>query len=240
MMRLSRIALLASVLLLGARAAGAQTITSPYRYVETTQSVGVILGYQWTNTEITLPDSTEVPVGPKSGPVYGIRYALRASGPLTLEAAVTVMPTERQLYGPVFNEDSSAITVEDLEVAVPSTVVSLDIGGRFHVTGPRTWNGLAPYVGASAGLVADVRGTFDEEEEADLTESERFRFGPSFAVGAALGTDWFASRSTSIRVELSGRLWSFKTPSGFTFLRRTGLDEWNPVLGLSVGGAFHF
>jgi hypothetical protein len=240
MMRLSRTALLASALLLGARAAGAQTITSPYRYVDQTQSVGVILGYQWTDPDITLPDSSQVPVGAQSGPMVGLRYALRAAGPLTIEASVTVMPTERQLFGPEFSADSSEVVVEDLGVAVPATVVSLDLGGRFHLTGPRTWKGLAPFLAASAGMVADVRGTFDEEEDADLDSSERFRFGPSFAVGASLGTDWFASRSTSLRVELSGRLWSLETPSGFLFLRRTGQDEWNPVVGLSVGGAFHF
>jgi hypothetical protein len=240
MMRLSRTALLASALLLGARAAGAQTITSPYQYIEPTQSIGVILGYQWTDSEITLPDSSKVPVGPKSAPMYGIRYSIRASGPLTIEGSVTVMPTERQLFDPEFTNDTSAVAIEDLGVAVPATVVSLDAGFRFNITGPRTWNGLAPYVAATAGVVADVRGSFDEEEEAELDDAELFRFGPSFAVGASLGTDWYASRNTSLRVELTGRLWSLETPSGFLFIRRTGQDEWNPVVGLSVGGAFHF
>lgn len=239
-MRLSRTALLASVLLLGATTAAAQTIPSPYRHVETAQSAGAFVGYLWVDSNITLTDSTEAAMGPASAPAFGLRYSIRASGPLSVEGTLLVSPSERKLFVPEFINDSSAVIASETDVTVPSTIVSLQAGLRFSITGARTWRGLAPFVAASAGLVGDIRGTLNEEEDAELDEAEVFRFGPAFAVGAALGTDWFVSENTSVRVELSGQLWQMETPSGFLFIRATGQDEWNPVAGLSVGGAIHF
>jgi hypothetical protein len=241
MIQRSRTALLAALALtLGARAAAAQTITSPYEYIEPSSRVGVTVGYLFTESDVRLTDSTSAALGPKSAPVFGVNYALRVSGPVSLEAGVSVSPTERQLYGPVFNADSTVITAEDLEVSVPATIVMGDVGLRFHLTGPRTWNGLAPFVAANAGITADVRGTFQEEREAGLAATELFRFGPGFALGAALGTDWFPTQRTSLRVEANGRLWRMRTPSGLLSNRDVDQREWNPVVGVSVGGAFHF
>jgi hypothetical protein len=241
MMRLSRTTLLAALALtLGARAAAAQTIPSPYRHLETSQSLGVSAGYLWTDPNVTLTDSTSAELGHQSAPVVGLRYQLRASGPVSVEAAVSVSPGERKLFGPQFSVDSAVVTAEDLGVTVPSTVVMGDLGLRFHVTGARTWKGLAPFVAGSGGIVADIRGTLPEETAAELSTNERFRFGPSFAVGAALGTDWFPRQNTSLRLELQGRLWRLRTPGGLLTDRTAELREWNPVAGVTVGGAFHF
>ena len=40
----------------------------------------------------------------------------------------------------------------------------------------------------------------------EIVDDARFRFGPSFAVGAGLGTDWFPVPNASLRVEATGRL----------------------------------
>lgn len=241
MIQRSRTALLAALALtLGARAAAAQTISSPYEYIDPSMRVGATVGYLFTDTDVRLTDSTSAALGPKSAPVFGVNYALRVSGPFSIEAGVSVSPSERQLFGPQFNADSTVVTAVDLGVSVPATIVMADAGLRFHLTGPRTWNGLAPFVAANAGITADVRGTFQEEREAGLSSTELFRFGPSFALGAALGTDWFATRRTSLRVEANGRLWRMRTPAGLLANRDTDQREWNPVVGVSVGGAIHF
>lgn len=241
MIQRSRTALLAALALtLGARAAAAQTITSPYEFIEPSIRVGVTAGYLFTSTDVTLTDSTSAALGPKSAPVFGLNFAYRVSGPVSLEVGASVSPTERQLFGPVFNVDSTVVTAEDLGVSVPATIVMGDVGLRFHLTGPRTWNGLAPFVAASAGITADVRGTFQEEREAGLASTELFRFGPSFALGAAVGTDWFLSQRASVRLEANGRLWRMRTPAGLLSNRDADQREWNPVGGVSVGGAIHF
>ncbi|HYR08040.1 MAG TPA: hypothetical protein VEQ60_09735 [Longimicrobium sp.] len=239
MMRLSRtVLLLALALTAGARAAAAQTIPSPYDYIEKTQAPGFFVGYLFTDPDVGLPDSTTLPLAPQSGPVFGVRYQVRAAGPLHVEGSVGVSPTDRRLFAAELDADSTFLGPLDLETTVPATIVMADVGLRFFLTGPRTWNGLAPFVVGAAGVVGDVRGSFDEEEEID--EAALFRFGPSFAVGAGLGTDWFPVPNASLRVEAMGRLWRAKTPSAFLELRTDERSEWNPVLGITVGGAIHF
>jgi hypothetical protein len=240
MMRLSRTALLAALALLGARAAAAQTIPSPYRYVERAHSVGASIGYLWTDPDVSLTDSTSAAMGHASSPVVSVRYQLRASGPLSIDFTVGASEGTRKLFAPVYNADSTVVTAGDLGVDVPSTIVTADAGLRFHITGNRTWNHLAPFVAGSGGIVADIRGTLDEEAEAELGATEVFRFGPSFAVGAALGTDWFPRPNTSLRLEMQGRLWRMRTPTGFQVDRTTERTGWNPLVGLSVGGAIYF
>lgn len=240
MTRITRTALLlASALLLGPGAAAAQSIPSPFRRIETTQSVHVFGGYMVPDRNVALNDSTSIPLGPEAGPVFGVRYQVRASGPLSLEASLGISPTQRRLFAPEFLADSTRIEIEDTGVDVPSLVAMADVGLRFHLTGPRTWNGLAPFVVGMGGLVGDLAGGHNAEEDAELADNARFRLGPSFAVGAGLGTDWFPAQNVSLRLELTGRLWRMNTPEGFS-IAGTEQGEWNPVAGLTVGGAFHF
>jgi hypothetical protein len=238
MMRLSRtVLLLALALAAGARAAAAQTIPSPYDYIEKTQATGVFGGYLFIDPDVSITDSTSVPLGPLSGPLFGIRYQVRAAGPLSIDASVGVSPTERRLFGTTTDNDSAFTGVVDLETTVPATVLLADVGLRFYVTGPRTWNGLAPFVIGAGGMVGDIRGSF--AKEVDIADNARFRFGPSFAVGAGLGTDWFPVPNASLRVEAMGRLWRMSTPSGF-LAPSDERSEWNPAVGITVGGALHF
>jgi len=240
MTRITRTALLlASALLLGPGAAAAQTIPSPFRRIETTQSIHVFGGYMVPDQNVVLNDTTSIPLGPDAGPVFGVRYQVRASGPLSIEGSIGISPTKRRLFAPEYLADSTRVEAEDLGVDVPSLVVMGDAGLRFHLTGPRTWNGLAPFVVGMGGLVGDVAGDDPAEEEAELEANARFRLGPSFAVGAGLGTDWFPAQNVSLRLELTGRLWRMNTPGGFS-IAGTERGEWNPVGVLTVGGAFHF
>jgi hypothetical protein len=240
MTRITRTALLlASALLLGPGNAAAQSIPSPFRRIETTQSIHAFGGYMVPDRNVALNDSTSIPLGPEAGPVFGVRYQVRASGPLSIEGSIGISPTQRRLFAPKYLADSTRVEAEDLGVDVPSLVVMGDAGLRFHLTGPRTWNGLAPFVVGMGGLVGDLAGGHPAEEDAELDASARFRLGPSFAVGAGLGTDWFPAQNVSLRLELTGRLWRMNTPEGFS-IARTKRGEWNPVAGLTVGGAFHF
>lgn len=240
MMRFTRTALLlALALAAGVRAAAAQTIPSPYQHIEQTKSVGVFGGYMFNDPDISLTDSTSLPIGPQPGPLFGVRFQARASGPLSIEAGVGVSPTDRRLFSVTTRADSSFGDPVDLETTVPSTLLMGDVGLRFHLTGARTWNGLAPFVVGTGGLAADVRGTFDEEK--DVRKEALFRFGPAFAVGAGFGTDWFPTSNASIRIEAAGRLMRMSTPNAFLGGNPNAeRSEWNSAVSISVGGAFHF
>lgn len=240
-MRFSRTALLAALALtLGARAGAAQSIPSPYRYIEPANTLGVSAGYLFTDPSVSLTDSTAADLGPQSAPVFILRYQVRASGPLSVDFAVGVSPSERKLFGPRYNVDSTTVVAEDLGVTVPATVVMGDVGLRFNVTGNRTWNRLAPFVAGNGGITADVRGSFNEETQAELPSTALFRFGPTFAVGGALGTDWFPTERASLRLEFQGRLWRMRAPGGLLNNRNEERREWNPVGGITLGGSLHF
>jgi hypothetical protein len=235
---LRRTALLLAAAVPAAGSAAAQTIPSPFRHVEETQRLGAHLGWLLTTTGITLDDSTALSLVPRSAPIGGVRYSVRVGGALEVQTTLSVSPSSRQLWTVDVEADSATVTPRDLETTVPVTVVLGDLGLRLGLTGPRTWNDLAPYVTATAGLASSLRGGHPLEE--DIPEVVRYRFGPSLALGTAVGTDWFPARTTSLRVELQGMLWRVSLPQGFAPQRQSGRSEWNPAAALTVGAAIHF
>jgi hypothetical protein len=240
MNRLSRAALAALALLLsaGASPARAQTIPSPFRYIQHNQSLSAFGGYLWTDPMVALSDSTEAELGARSAPVFGVRYGLRFGGPLSGDVALAFIPSERKVFLAQVNADSTEITPVFTGNTASAPLLMLEGSLRFHLTGDRTWNGLAPFVAVTGGLVSEVGGT--DPAETDLTNAERFDFGPAFAVGGAAGLDWFVSDRFSLRVDVSGRLWRESPPQGLQPPGSRRETEWSPVTGVSLGGAFHF
>ena len=236
-MRFSRTALVAAALLVATRAT-AQDVPSPYEYRETTKSLHGYAGYLWTDRNLSINDSTSVGLGPSSAPALGVRFQVRATGPLSVELGIGVSPSERELFSPVFSADSTVVEGESLGTTVASTIVMLDVGMRFHVTGARTWHGLAPFVFGMGGIAADADGTFAEED--GLQPNQLFRFGPSFAVGGGLGVDWFPRTNLSVRIEGVSRMWRMKAPGGFIPRGSVVESQWQRAAGVSVGAALHF
>lgn len=206
----------------------AQDIPSPYRYVETTQSAAAFAGYLWT-------DRGDPQIGPHSAPLLGASYRVRLTGPLSGQVLVGVMPTSRTLFQAPVPGDS-AFPIRPVGEA-SALLVAAQAGMVFTLTGPRTWNGLAPYAAADVGLVADVTGGGDADEA--IPQDQRFDFGPGLAVGVSLGTDWYLSERLSLRLEARDQLWRIETPQGLIF----GLGsetEWTHNLGITIGTALHF
>ena len=238
-MRLPRIALpLLCLLALGARAAAAQEIRSPFRYIERTQSVGAFASYLWTDATLALTDTSGAELGPQSAPLFGVRYQARFSGPLSGGLSVGFSPTERKvLLAEPVTRDSTEIRVIDTGRTASVSLLLAEADIVFHLTGPRTWNGLAPFLGGTGGIALDLGGS----GEGDVPRDEQYDFGPTFAVGLRLGTDWFPTQRFSVRAEAQGRIWRLSAPDGFRSQQQTDpIREWASVSGISVGGAFHF
>jgi hypothetical protein len=240
MTRVPRTALLlAAAVTALARSASAQSVPSPIRDVTTTQGVHVFTGIMFPERGVQITDSTEVNFGPKVAPLVGVSYELRATGGLNFQLAVSFSPSERRLYAPEYVADSTRVEAIDTGVDVPSAILMTDAALLFHLTGPRSWHGLAPYVVAGGGIVADVRGTLQAEADQDLEGEELYRFGPTFALRTGVGSDWFVGDNLSIRAELQGRLWRTSPPDAFVLPVRD-ISEWNQVGALTVGGVLHF
>lgn len=234
--RLALLSLALTALL--ARPAAGQEIRSPIRYVEQGQGLGVFGGWVFADPNVTLNDSTTAEMAPQPAPIFGIQYQVRASGPLSVAASLGYIPSTRKVFLAEANADSSAIRPIDTGREADVGILLLDAGLLFNLTGPRTYRGLAPFVGARVGYARQITGK--DADDVLVTEGERYRFGPSFAVSANLGTDVFVSRRLSLRAELTGRLWRESPPAGFRARGLTKLAEWNNASSAQIGAVLRF
>jgi hypothetical protein len=236
---IKRIALPAlAVLALAARPAGAQGIQSHIRYVDQAQRLGPFAGWVFTNPNVTLNDSTTAELGPQSAPIFGVSYSMRASGPVSIVASLGYVASTRKVFLAEAINDSLTIRAIDTGREASLGILMLESGVLFHLTGPRTYRNLAPFVGARVGYARQVSGR--DTAQASVPETERYRFGPAFAVGANVGTDLFLTHTLSVRMELDGRLWRVSAPAGFRSAGVSKLAEWNNASSARIGAALHF
>jgi hypothetical protein len=239
MTRLSRTAALAALALLALAApAAAQNITSPIRYIEEAQGIEPFVGYVFTSRNLALTDSTSVDIGPRSAPIFGLRYTIRVSGPLSLRASAGYMPSKREVFFAEANTDSTLINPIDTGREVNTGILLVETGFLFHLTGPRAVHNLAPFVGVNAGYARAITGS--DPQESDIPAPERYDFGPSFAVGLSGGTDLFLTRRVALRLELNGRLWRESAPAGFRSITQSKIGEWNNASSAQLGAVLHF
>lgn len=233
MSRFSTLRTLQSLLLgsaLVAAPVAAQSIPSPYRFIEKGQEGGIFVGYLDA-------DPGRFGFGPKSAPATGIRYGLELAGPLGLEGLATVIPTERDIINPARVEG-------DRVVGDPAeaTLLFVEARLRFALTGRRTWNGLQPYVFAGVGLGLNVQGNQQEDER--LLEGDRFDFGTKFLGSTGGGARFFLSSRFVMRLEGALQLYQLKTPGGFQDPERelgtVPESEWVAGKGISLGLAYLF
>lgn len=218
----------------------AQSIPSPFRYIEPRQGFGAFVGYLWTNPEVEVDSAQgEIALGPRSAPLFGIRYNYRLGGPVVGEASLAFAPSDRKVFrGEPIGGDSAVVSAVDTEDTADAPLALAEVGLRLSLTGDRTWNGLAPFVGATGGVVTDLGGSGGGEEE--IPDAQRFDFGPGFAVGATVGTEWFPTDRLSLRAELRDTLWRVEVPAGLRSGTGDDPSRWTQNFGVTVGGAIHF
>ena len=225
--RSSRLAVL--LLALAVSKGTAQSISSPYRFVESTQSGGLFAGY-------IAPSGSTVGLGPKSGPVAGLRYTIRLSGPFTVEAEVGYASSTRPVRDTVVVDSARQIVGE-----ADSGLLIANAALRFNLTGPRTWHNLQPYVLFGAGAVMDVLGENGDDET--VAADIRFDFGTTFAGQLGGGIEWFATDRLTLRIDARNALWKLKTPAPFLlgdFGEGTPGDEWVNNGFFTIGLSIHF
>lgn len=220
---------IAALLATTAVSAAGQGIDSPYRFVDANQQVGVLGGYVFT-------DPGTVELGPTDAAVIGARYGIRISGPFGLEGTLLYMPTSRMVLDTVVTPTQA----DTLYQTVGEADLSLAIGHadlRFDLTGPRTWNGLMPYV--LLGLGAAIRVSEDETVDEDLPSEDRYRFGTRLVGDLGAGVEWFPLERWTVRLDARDYLWKIQVPRG---LRTTGTtpEEWVQNYLLSLGVSYRF
>lgn len=218
--------------------AAAQSIDSPYDFVDPTMEIWVFGGG-------VLTERGTLDTGPGSGPIGGLGYTLRVSGPFNLDARLALVPTSRRVYT-VVQADTAAI-VEDPTVGLEQigtadlSLLLADASLRFDVTGPRTWNRLQPFVLIGVGAAFSV--TSDNEAEDALPEDVdlrvRFQNGVTGHVGA--GIELYMSDRFTLRAEARDLLWKVHVPEGFrTRHRVVAEDQWVQTAQLTLGLGIRF
>jgi hypothetical protein len=211
-------------------ASQAQTIPSPYRFIDTRHELTFQAGAVSADRGVRR-------LGPGGGPIVGARYAFEITGPAAVEISATFMSTDREVYDPT--DDTSPpelIGTADLNLGL--------VEGRFrlNLTGARTWNYLAPYLYGGMGLVVGSSARLAAEEE--LPPGSQFTFGPSATFSLGTGTRFIPRDPLSFRVEAGFNLWKVGNPPAFRFIDdeigEVGSGAWPSWTSLSMGISYRF
>jgi hypothetical protein len=167
-------------------------------------------------------------VGPRGGPLGGLRYSLTLSRPLEFTVAVYGAWLTRHLVDP-----TAPVGQRNVGTA-PQFVGIGDVGFNLRITGAKTWHGLVPYVGASLGIAS---GSAVIQDNSSFTFHQPFQFGPH------LGIRYYSRGSISLWVEGWDPIWRLHYPnvyfSGSTPVLdvSNGTRQWvhNPTLLVGLG-----
>lgn len=179
----------------------AQSIPSPFVRLERSQEFGLFSGFLNAGTG-------RFGYGPSGGAVFGARYGLELSGPLSLEAVVGVVDGSRDIINPGRVAGDRVVGTGDV------LLTTIDARLKFSFTGRRAWKGLSPFLVAGAGIAFDAGSA--PAAEADLEPADVFEFGTSFFGTMGLGTRWFLTETIALRGDATFALWKVDTPPGFS------------------------
>jgi hypothetical protein len=185
-----------------AGSAGAQTSSvgypparSPFVDLEYTQELTFFGGQYHAHRD-------PVHVGPQSGPVFGVHYSWRPSGPVHLITELAYINSDRRLINPL----KPAATRELGTVSRP--LYSADANLGLSLTGGRSWHRLVPEISSGIGLVSDFHTKPD---------SGGFKFGTRFAFNMAAGLRIVPGHGSrwQIRGDVKDRMYTLAYPQTY-------------------------
>jgi hypothetical protein len=166
---------------------------SPYREIRKGHSLTFLFGHLGG-------EGGRFGIAPHSGNSYGIRYDLRAGSAVQLGLGFARADLERLIVDPFVTPANRT------SGPVDQTVSFAEVNVLLNLTGGKTWNHLAPFVGGTVGL------TFPSGTPQDTSG---FKFGKRFYLAPSIGTRIFLSPSLHIRAEARATFWKIKYPNSF-------------------------
>lgn len=220
---------LAGLLLSTAIPAAAQSIPSPYRYIEEGQEAGLFVGRLSSERGL-------FGYGPAPGLSLGLRYSVEVSGPFALEGIFTSLPTTRDVMSPGRAEGDRRIGEANVALA------AFEARLRFALTGRRTWNGVQPFLVLGGGLAFDAEGT--QQADLELQEQDRFDFGTRFTGTIGGGLRYILADRFVIRGDATMSIWKLNVPEGFRDpelgFEDSPESEWANSPGITLGIAYRW
>lgn len=179
-------------------------------------------------------------LGPHRGAVFGGRYDIRTGGTIQVGLGVAHGNPDRFIVDPfvrLANRRSGP---------VGQSVTFADITLQFNLTGGKSWNRIAPFLGAGVGLA------FGGDTPADTSQ---YDFGRKFYLAPSTGFRFFVSDRLHLRVEARAVFWKLNYPTTFQSEPREepgtpenpnalivgdNLSEWTASPWLQVGLGYGF
>jgi len=217
-------------LTLGQSEAAAQSIPSPYEYIEQKAEAGPFIGIMNASTG-------RFGFGPEGGIHTGVRWGYELSGPISFETVVGYVRGERDVVSPGRAEGDRIIGTADVGIT------TVDARFKFSFPGARTWNGISPFLVFGGGLALDTEG-LSPLEETSLDPADQFEFGTGFFGTLGIGSRWFVTERFGLRGDAVFSLWSLGTPPGFSDPDRgfTAVEEseWARGLSFTISGLWRW
>lgn len=194
--------------------------TSPFRDIQPDRTLTPFGGYTWGG-------GGTLGLGPRNGPIGGLRFDARLSAPLNLGLQVSYGDYERSY---IDLEDSTGSAIRG---PTKTHVVQVEFSGQLNLTGKKAWHHLAPFVGVAGGLAFASSSGVD---------SSGYKFGTKFVFAPIMGTRVVITSGLLLRVEWRWNFWQIKYPTTYTVstpsgevLLGTNLSEWTATPSLTAG-----
>ncbi len=181
-----------SPMALHAQLIGTEPTQSPFRDVPTTQQLTAFTGYM---------DATKDAggIGPKPGPLFGLRHDLHLGGLAWLTTRYSALRSERRVLDP-------GLPAAERDQGLQNVTHHLaDIGLTLSLTGKKSWRGIMPTIGTGIGLVSDFA-------QADIGG---YRFGTKFAFTFGPGVRVVLPSGYSVRLDVTNSVYQFQYPDTY-------------------------
>lgn len=141
-----------------------------------------------------------VGVGQSNGLTYGVRYEAAVGGPTLISLGFAYAATNRFVVDPLKDSTSRKSGPFADDVAL------IDLGLQILLTGPKTWNGLAPYIGAAMGFALS---------HGSPPDSSDYAFGTKFTLAPGAGVRWYPTRRITVQADARALFWKLRYPASF-------------------------
>lgn len=205
----------------------AQTIPSPYKFIETGKELSFYVGTMST-------DGGGLGLGPNSGDLFGVRLTANMGSVLVFELNGYRISGERDVVDPRRAADQMVVGAADINLS------GVDAQFRLNLTGQRSWHALQPFIAFGAGFAWTTNDDRTAEVTADVPMEDWFQFGTRFTPLFGGGVTLHASEKWIVRLDATLRLWKVDTPSGFPDNEAIGDNEWVGNTLLTLGTGFRF
>ena len=210
----------------------AQTIPSPYMFIEHSQAWAVFAGKSDANPG-------QLGLGPQDADTYGGRYAVAFGGAISLDIDGTLFFSTREVLDVSRPVDDRSLGSTDFNLLL------FDAKLHLNLTGHRAWRGLQPFITFGGGLAISASTSRVLELDLDMPIDEWYEFGNRFTGTFGGGVNFHVHDKISLRIDGVMNLWKITTPAGWQTVAADPLGEnpdgeWVSIKSIRVGVAWRF